>query len=103
MNLEDYVAAREARDPEFRDALVQLRPEYEFRLALIQARLAAGLTQEDLAARIGTRQPAIARLESGTVKPSFDMLRRLSSALQVSFEILPTGAVRTHQQVAMPV
>ena len=96
MNLEEYVAKREARDPEFRAALEALQPEYEFRSRLTRARLDAGLTQAQLAERIGTKQSSISRLEGGDAEPSFDMLRRLAAALNVSFEILPTAAIVVH-------
>jgi transcriptional regulator with XRE-family HTH domain len=97
MNLEEYIRKREARDPEFRRALQALHPELEFRRKLIQARLAAGLTQQQLAERIGTKQSSISRLEGGDAEPSFDMLRRLAAALNVSFEILPSSVVEIHQ------
>src|SRR3954447_26018600 len=96
MNLDDYISKREAHDPEFQAARAALQPEYEFRRKLIQARLSAGLTQQQLAERIGTKQSAIARLEGGDAEPSFAMLRLLAMALNVSFEILPTAAVKTH-------
>lgn len=41
----------------------------------------AGITQAELAARIGSTQPAIARLEAGGNTPSFDTLRRIAAAL----------------------
>ncbi len=63
MNHRDYVAQREARDPAFKKACERLRPQFEFRKALIGARLAAGLTQKQLAERMGTSQAAIARVE----------------------------------------
>lgn len=94
--LDEYIAERKANDPEFRAAWEALRPAYEFRLKLIQARLSAGLTQEQLAERIGTKQSSISRLEGGDAEPSFDMLRRLAAALNVSFEILPTSAIEIH-------
>ncbi len=94
MNLEEYIAERSARDPEFRAELEAMQPEYEFRRALIVARIGAGLTQAELAARIGTRQPAIARLETGEARPSFQMLTRLAKALGVTFEITPMETVR---------
>ena len=102
MNLNDYFNERAVRDPEFRAAREALQPEYTFRKALIRARLDAGLTQQALAERIGTRQSAIARLEGGMAQPSFDMLRRLSSALNVSFEIMPSAEILVHHQDNVP-
>ena len=95
MNLDHYVAERAARDPAFRDALAALESEYEFRRALIAARLAAGLSQAELAERVGTKQPAIARLESGSSEPSLAMLKRLAKALNVSFRITPAETIET--------
>lgn len=56
---------------------------------LREARLRAGLTQKQLAARAGTSQPAVARWESGTVVPSFERLRELVRAcgLELSFRL----------------
>lgn len=100
MSMKDYFDNRAERDPEFREERERLRPEYAFRRALIGARLEANLTQVELAERIGTTQSAIARLESGGAQPSFDMLRRLSAGLNVSFEIMPSADVLVHQQEA---
>lgn len=99
MNHRDYVAQREARDPAFREASERLRPQFEFRKALVGARLAAGLTQRQLAERMGTSQAAIARLESGTRLPSVDTLYRLAVILGVDFTITPQAplTVRQHQ------
>jgi transcriptional regulator with XRE-family HTH domain len=98
MTVDEYFQKRAVRDPAFRAAQEALRPEYEFRRALIAARLRVGLTQKQLADRIGTTQSAVARLEAGTTEPRFDMLRRLSNALNVSFEIMPSAAIQVHDQ-----
>ncbi|MBI4319752.1 MAG: helix-turn-helix transcriptional regulator [Chloroflexi bacterium] len=99
MNHRDYVAQREARDPAFREACERLRPQYEFRKALIGARLNAGLTQKQLAERMGTSQAAIARLEAGTRLPSVDTLHRLAVILGLDFTITPQEllGVRPHK------
>jgi predicted transcriptional regulator len=56
--------------------------EQEFSLAheLIGARVRAGLTQAELARRMGTTQSAIARLESGGRLPSVKTLLRFAAA-----------------------
>ena len=51
-----------------------------------QARERVGLTQAELAARIGSTQPAVARLEAGGSTPSFATLRRIATAL--GFELV---------------
>lgn len=45
-----------------------------------EARKRAGLTQAELARRVGSTQPAIARLESGRVQPTFDRVVELLRA-----------------------
>ena len=64
-----------------------------FQQAVVNARLANGLSQADLAARIGTTQSAIARLESGAVSPSIATLRRLADTLGITFEIRPASGL----------
>ncbi len=93
MNHLQYVAEREAREPAFRAAREELRPEYEFRRALIAARLRAGLTQAQVAERLGITRLAIARLESGTSTPTVETLRRLADALAIRFEIAAGGLI----------
>jgi hypothetical protein len=68
-----------------------------FRRALIAARLAAGLTQAELAARVGTTQSAVARLESGTVTPTVETLCRLADVLGLRFEIGPGLGITAHR------
>ena len=89
MKHRDYVAAREARDPAFKAAREALRPDYERQRALIQARLAAGLTQQELAERLGKSQSVVARLESGKHPPRLDTLIAVANALGARFSIAP--------------
>lgn len=89
MDWDDYVAEREARDPEFREACERLRPQFEFRLALIGARLDAGLTQRQMAERLGVKQPALARWEAGVNMPTLETLFRVAKALNLEFTISP--------------
>lgn len=57
-----------------------LQPGFELASQIIAARLKQGLTQAELAAKIGTQQSAIARLESGTYNPSIQLLAKVAAA-----------------------
>jgi transcriptional regulator with XRE-family HTH domain len=98
INHDQYVAEREIRDPAFREARERLRPMYEYRRAIIAARLAAGLSQKELAVKMGTTQSAVARLESGSRLPSVETLYKLAQALIISFTIAPTEPLAVHRQ-----
>jgi ribosome-binding protein aMBF1 (putative translation factor) len=77
----------------YRKAYDELAPEFVLARAVIDARVTAGLTQEELAQRMDTTQSVIARLESGRTRPSTQTLERLATAtgtrLKISFE--PAG------------
>ena len=75
------------KDPEFREAYEALEPEYRLAAALIRLRLAKGLTQEDLAKLLNTKQESIARLESGSSLPSLSTVKKLAEALDAELEI----------------
>ena len=51
----------------------------------------AGLTQTELARRMGTTQSSIARIESGGSLPTLDMLARLAHATGTSLRIAAPG------------
>jgi transcriptional regulator with XRE-family HTH domain len=57
--------------------------------ALRYARRRAGLTQRELAARAGVPQPAVARIERGTMSPRIATLERLLAATGDSLELVP--------------
>lgn len=82
------------KSKEYRKAFEELAPEFEIAHAVLEARVTAGLTQEQLAQRMDTTQSVIARLESGRTRPSTQTLERLAVAtgtrLKISFE--PAGA-----------
>ncbi len=67
-------------DPRVRAEYEALEPEFEIAAELIKARVRAGLSQVELAARMGTSQSAIARLESGQTLPSTKTLLRYARA-----------------------
>lgn len=56
-----------------------------------EARESAGLSQRELARRMGTSQAAVDRLEAGGVAPTLTTLQRVASALgpEVTVELCP--------------
>ncbi|MGC4049329.1 MAG: helix-turn-helix transcriptional regulator [Paludibaculum sp.] len=78
------------KNEEYRKAHKELASEFDLARTLIEARIAAGLTQAELATRMATTQSVVARLESGRSRPSTQTLERLAEAtgtrLRISFE-----------------
>lgn len=58
-----------------------LADEFDMSHELIAARARAGLTQADVAARMGTTQSVIARLEGGKRQPSMRTVQRYAQAI----------------------
>jgi len=79
-------------NPGFIAAVKKLEPGYQ----VARLRIARGLTQEQLAAMVGTKQPSIARLENGNSVPSLSFLRRIADALKATIEvrIIPEEGVK---------
>lgn len=55
--------------------------EYEIARQLIRARLERGMTQQELAAKIGTRQSNISRIECGQQNISIGLLNKVAKGL----------------------
>ena len=81
---------RWGKEPGFKRAYATLEDEFVLAAALIDARGHAGLSQEDVAARMDTSQQAVSRLEGGLANPSLKTLRRFAKAtgtrVRISFE-----------------
>jgi ribosome-binding protein aMBF1 (putative translation factor) len=68
------------KEPKYHKAHEALEEEFALASAVIDVRTRAGLTQEELARKMGTTQPVVARLESGRSRPSMRTLERLADA-----------------------
>ena len=88
----DVIKAELLADPEVQREYDALAPEFEFSAELLRARLRTGLSQAELADRIGTRQSAIARLESGQTLPSTKTLLRFAEATGSKVELRLSAA-----------
>lgn len=67
-------------EPGVRGAYEAQEPEYAIARAIIAARVGAGLSQAELATRMATSQPFVARLESGRTLPSMRTLLKVAEA-----------------------
>jgi ribosome-binding protein aMBF1 (putative translation factor) len=68
------------KETKYRKAYDALEEEFALASAVMDVRNRAGLTQEELARKMGTTQPVVARLESGRTRPSIRTLERLAKA-----------------------
>jgi len=79
------------KKPGVRAEYAALGPEFELLRQLLSARNKAGLSQADVASRMGTHAPAITRLESalgsGKHSPSVDTLKRYAQAVGCELQI----------------
>jgi ribosome-binding protein aMBF1 (putative translation factor) len=78
------------KKPAYREAYDELEEEFALAAAIVEARVRAGLTQEQVAQLMHTTQSNIARLEAGRTTPSTRTLERFAEAvgarLKISFE-----------------
>lgn len=92
------------REPGFRKGYDALAEEFALASMLIEARVKAKLSQAEIAERMGTSQSTIARLESGTAKPSLSTLERFARAtgtrVRVSLEPLDRARIRKPRKAA---
>lgn len=79
------------RNPDVQKEFAKQEEEFFLFDQLIKARMEAGLTQAEVAERMGTKTPAVARLESGggmkKHSPSISTLRKYASAVGCNLEI----------------
>jgi DNA-binding XRE family transcriptional regulator len=83
---ESFAAWRQA--PDYRAAYDALDEEFTLASTLIEARSGAGISQEEIARRMNTSQPAVARLEGGRGNPSLSTLRRYATATGTRLKIV---------------
>ena len=88
-DLKKYVKKRKARDPEFAEDYESGYEQFKIGVMLKQARLEAGLTQEELAKRLNTKKTAISRIENHAEDIKLSTLESFARALgkQLKLEV----------------
>ena len=83
--------AKALSDPEVKKAYDEMAPEFALLSQMLRARQKAGLTQAEVAARMGTKAPAVTRLESslsnGKHSPSLATLQKYANAVGYELQI----------------
>ncbi|TEU16200.1 MAG: helix-turn-helix domain-containing protein [Dehalococcoidia bacterium] len=83
----DEFEAELLKKPEIRKEYEALKPKYDMVRILIARRSKLGMSQTELARRIGTRQPAISRLEKGDYNTTLSTLLRATEALGLDISL----------------
>lgn len=102
-DLDDFIARRTAMNPEFPKIMKAAIETRRLVRLLAAERERQGFSQEKVAAALGTKQPNVARLESGAVDPKHTTLVRYADFLGRRITLEPirrAAAVRTRRAAA---
>jgi len=86
-DLDRYIKSRKKTDPEFARGFDEGYRDFKIGVILRQAREEAGLTQEELADRVGTQKTAISRIENHAEDIKLSTIQKVAKALGKNLEI----------------
>lgn len=86
-DLQRYIAERSQRDAEFEEGYEAGYTDFKIGVLLRQAREDAGLTQEELANRMGTQKSAISRIENHAEDVRLSTLKAYAQAVGAKLQI----------------
>ena len=92
-NYEEFEAELLKR-PGIRKEYDALRPKYDMIRTIIERRNDLGISQTRLARTVGTKQPAISRLEKGDSNITLSTFFKVVDALDLDMEFKPRGLVK---------
>ncbi len=94
-SVDEHIQGKRSRSAEYREAQDRLRPFEELARMVIMRRGHLGLSQQQLAQRMGSTASVISRIESGQHRTSTETLRRVAEALEgralLGFEFTTAG------------
>jgi len=79
-DLKKYIKERKERDPEFAKDFDTGYEQFKIGVMLKQARVEAGITQEELAARLHTKKTAVSRIENHAEDIKLSTLEKFAEA-----------------------
>ena len=86
-DVQKYIEGRSKRDKEFAEGFEIGYADFKIGIVLRQAREAAGMTQEQVAAKLRTRKSAISRIENHADDVRLSTLRRYAKAIGANLSI----------------
>ncbi|MBI2099367.1 helix-turn-helix transcriptional regulator [Candidatus Uhrbacteria bacterium] len=75
------------KDPKFKKYFDEYGKQLEIAYAILQLRKKEGISQAELAKKIGTKQSNVARIEAGEQNLTTEMLQKIASALNRDLKI----------------
>ena len=97
----DSFLEKQLQDPDFAERFEKAGEAWDIAVQLAALREAQGLSQKELAERVGTTQQQISRLESPSYEGhSLSMLRRVAEALGTHVHVTLDSTPRPHSVVA---
>jgi predicted transcriptional regulator len=89
MKFRDFIDIKKEllSDPEVKKEYDRLGPKFDLIRSIIEKRIEKNISQEELADRMGTKQSALSRLESGNYNPSLAFMQKVAQALDSKLEI----------------
>jgi ribosome-binding protein aMBF1 (putative translation factor) len=87
MSITDHIAEQERLDPEYKRQREEARPYRELRRIVLIRRAELGISQRELARRMGTSSSVVSRLERGEHNVSMETMRKLAGALGLELTI----------------
>lgn len=83
----DETKAKWLKYPAVKKAYDDLELEFALISAMIDYRIKKGITQKQLAEKIGTKQSSIARFESGNYNPTLAFVQKIAHAVGAKIEV----------------
>ncbi len=98
----EIILREHLKNPKVARAYEELGPEFEIISQIIALRNKRKMTQAQLAERVGTKQPSIARLEKRGTAKDLEFLQRVAAALDARLEVrlVPRPSKRATKRAA---
>ena len=79
--VEDKIKEEAQKDPQFMTWFEEESNKLDIAVAMTELRENTGLTQREFAEKVGKQQSVIARIETGSMTPSFKLINEIAVAL----------------------